>query len=158
MIKPTLIAASLLLSLNSFAAESDMPSFSNNSIMQSVFQKIDRCLKKGWKAASTDADQTAKAKAFLQTAQAVLAERKDAIIKDKQAVTEAWAAAQISSEAVESAEMALHNDIQPVHDAYRDAAINALNLLSPDQKMAFNSSFMSCHKPAIEQEDEQAEE
>lgn len=160
MIRIAVIAASLVLSTSAFAAESDVSIFSDKDIVQLGIKKIGNCLKEGWKAASPTEDQTAKAKAFIQTAEATLEGKKDALRRDKQALMDAWSASPVSREAVEAAETALYNDMMPVRKAFQEAKINALNLLSPEQKTAFNSAVKSCHKPAVEQErgEEQEEE
>ncbi len=152
MLKFALIAASLILSSSAFAAESEVSIFSDHDIAQLGFKKIGNCLKKGWEAASPTEDQSAKAKTFMQTAKATLDGKKEALKKDKQALMDAWSASQVSKEAVEAAEMALHNDMMPVRKAFQEAKISALNLLSPEQKTAFNSSVKSCHKPGVDQE------
>ena len=97
MLKPTVIAVSLILSLNAFAVESDISQLAVSHFGHKNFHK---CLKKGWRAASPTAAQTAQAKADLQPAKDLLATQKDAIKRDEQAIITAWYGTPISNQAV----------------------------------------------------------
>jgi hypothetical protein len=157
MIKALLTAASLILSYNAFAVESETSIFEATNIMHFDYKLLHKCLKSSWKAASPNEDQKSEAKSLVVGAKDVLAEHKDALKKDKKELMRAWFEYPISTQKVEDAERALRKDIVAVHSAYRDAKINALNLLTSDQKGTFNSTFKSCFKKTGDEQEESEE-
>jgi len=146
MIRYLLVAGGLIFSLNTFAAESDVSIFGGADTMHSSYKQLQECIKNGWEAASPTDVQTGEVKVLIQNVKTVLERQRVVLKKDKQDLLKAWGDFPISSQAVEAAEMALHNDIMPVYKSLREAKIRALNLLTADQKNIFNSTFASCHK------------
>ena len=149
MKKLALLTIGLLFSASTFAAESDFSLTSRADMNLKNIHQLRKCLKEGWKAATpTDAQKT-ESKTLVEAARKTIKDNKATLKKDKEDVMTAWAASPIVSADVEAAEARLRTDMIAVHSAVRDDIIGVLNLLSADQKKAFNTSFKSCHSSAV---------
>lgn len=104
------------------------------------------CKRAGWEAAQPTAEQTEKAKEIIQSVKSVVQQNREAIHAAKKGVFEAWKKHPISKEEVKAALHALHEAKKPVKEAILDARISILNLLSDQQRTAFDHAFIECVK------------
>jgi hypothetical protein len=146
MKKSILFVFSLLLSVSASAAT---PSF---AVLHhhSDFDKLHKCICKGWQDAKPSDAQKSDSEAFIKIANDSWNEHKDGIKSSKKDLMDAWAAYPINESDVTSAEKALHEHICPVHIAMRSSTISILNLLSADQRKDFDKSFNTCYETDIE--------
>ena len=103
-----------------------------------------KCMKGAWSAANPSEDQNQKAKGFMNEAKAVFDQHKDGIKQAMHGVMTAWKQYPISKDDVVAAEGVMHDQFSPVGEAMQDAKINTLNVLSADQRAAFDTSFAQC--------------
>ena len=135
------LLAGLSVSVSAFAAS---PNYSALSQSNMNMEKFHKCICDSWKSTGPTDAQNADAKPFIQIAKDSWAEHKDGILKGKQDLVATWSAYPISVTNVETAEMALHDHIVPVHVAMRDSTISILNLLTAEQRQTFDTSFFDC--------------
>lgn len=102
------------------------------------------CMVQGWKAAKTSEDQNTQARAFMQKAKAVFEAHKDGIKAGMESMKAAWRKHPISKDEVAKAGAGLHEHVAPVMTAGREAHIDIIDLLSPEQRKAFDHGFMHC--------------
>ena len=144
--KKLLILCATLVSFPAFAVTS--PDFSSledsHQQMMAPQKKMHRCIKRGWRAARPSEEQKAQAETLMADAKAVLAEHKDAIVSGVQAMKDAWKKHPVSRDEVVAAENALKEQIMPVKEAFRDAGIEVLNLLSGEQRTSFDAAYTGC--------------
>ncbi len=147
MLRKILVVAAALISLPALAHN---PDFLSHGDMGRDFgrhhQKMRECIKSSWDAARPSEDQETKAKALFTAAKGVLDQSRNDIMKDKEALKSAWKKYPISKDEVTTAEMTLSTEMKPVKDAFRNAGIDALNLLSSEQRKSFDTAFEACIK------------
>jgi hypothetical protein len=148
---------SLVFSLGAYQAANaaESPDVSLFGIPEGIrfdHTQLHQCLKQAWKQATPTDIQRGEAKTLVQGARDVLTAHREALQKAKQDLLTAWSKFPIVHQEVMDAENALKNEMMVVHSAFRDAKINALNLLTQDQKNTFNQSFQSCCKQQKERE------
>lgn len=107
-------------------------------------KRMHRCVMRGWKRSGATADQSLQAEKFMNDAKAEMMSRKDAIHARVDEVKAAWMKYPIVRDEVAAAETALMAEVLPVKEAFRDAGINALNLLTQEQRTAFDTAFAAC--------------
>lgn len=144
--KKLLVLCAALVSFPAFAISS--PDFGaledSGQQMVTPHKKMHRCLKRGWRASRPSDEQKAQAETIMADAKAVMAEHKDAIVMGVQAMKDAWKKHPVSKDEVVAAENTLKEHIMPVKEAFRDAGIEVLNLLSAEQRTNFDTAFESC--------------
>lgn len=134
-----------LMVLSSSAFAYTEPTASVESVMQMAApRKVHRCMMRAWKAAKPTPDQNTQAKQFMTDAHAVLDQNKAAIEAAATALKASWMAHPIVAADVDTNHMALHDAAVPVVKAFRGAAINIINLLSADQRKAYDGRFVKC--------------
>jgi Spy/CpxP family protein refolding chaperone len=140
--KKLLLAILLIACPTAFAADMDFAAF--NDAHHPGMRKMHRCLKKSWKAANPTDQQGDTAKRYMDEAKAVMDQHKDAIHSAMEAMKTAWSKHPIVQAEVVAAEDSLREHGMPVRVAFRDAGINTLNLLSSEQRTAFDNTFKDC--------------
>ncbi|MEO5968331.1 MAG: hypothetical protein ABIQ95_00265 [Bdellovibrionia bacterium] len=143
MKKSLLLIASLLLSVSAFA---DSPNFSMLGDSEMDMDKFHQCLCDSWKKADPSKDQNSEAKAFIGRAKETWDHNKVAVKTAKKELIAAWSHYPIFASDVTCAEYNLHQAIIPVHTVMRDSTLSILNILSGDQRKAFDRSFKRCIK------------
>lgn len=104
------------------------------------------CIHHAWKAAKPTAEQNTQAKALLGSVKTVVERNKDAIKADFHALMAAWAKYPVSKTEVVAAQANLQGGVAPIREAALDAKIGVLNLLSENQRLAFDESLKECVK------------
>jgi hypothetical protein len=136
----------VLFSASAFAMSPDFSQFDQQDPSQGGgdHDHMGQCIKASWEAANPTDDQNAKAKDACTEIKSVVDKHKDALKADFKALMETFKAYPIVQGDVVKAETALGGEFMPIHDAVRDGAISILNLLTADQRKAFDAAFMEC--------------
>jgi hypothetical protein len=103
-----------------------------------------QCGHEAWNAASPTDDQTNAAKAIFAPVKQMYMDNKAAIMTDVAALKAAFATQPIVKSDVETAGKNLFTLVMPIQKAGLDAAIDSINLLSVDQRKAFDAAFKAC--------------
>jgi hypothetical protein len=138
-----ILVLGLLVSVSAFANSSGDFDYSQSN---SSMKKLHTCIKGGWAASKPTDQQESDSKAFIQAARDSWEQNKEAVISAKKDLIAAWSAYPIVAEHVATAETDFQTALAPVKTAMRTSLIGVLNLLSNDQRKAFDQSFMSCMK------------
>jgi hypothetical protein len=109
--------------------------------------KMGACMKEAWAATKPSDDQNKQAGAFCETAKAVIDANKDAAKSAMQGLMTEWMKQPVSRDGVIAAEGTAETAFAPIKGAVRDTKISILNLLTADQRKAFDQEFIEClHK------------
>ena len=110
--------------------------------------KHDQCGHEAWQAAKPTAEQTAAAEAYFAPVKKMFQDNKDAIEAAKAAFMAALKNHPIVKADATSTGKALFDLVMPIKSAAFSAVIDSINLLSLDQRHAFDDAFMACKKKA----------
>jgi hypothetical protein len=141
MKKSALFIVGLFFSVTASAANPDYSILAQSAMNPKHFQQ---CLYKMWMAVSPTDAQIDNAMPFFRKAKNSWVQSRDGITKDSKDLIRAWSAYPISTSDIEKIEIALHDKIIPVHIGIRDNTIAILNLLTAEQRKAFDRSLFNC--------------
>ena len=142
MTKLISIFCALFISVSAFAMKPDFSAFDHDG--GNGGDKMRTCMKDAWYSADPSEVQNQQAHYFMMGVKAVYEANKEGIMQGMHSMMAAWKKHPVSKDEVVAAEGGLKEHLTPVTEALRDGHINVINLLSIDQRAAFDEAFKAC--------------